>query len=89
MPGRIRWVDVKEVTEIPKNVQYVQVIRDSWWQTNKEGQVSVLVWGRGRGHVTPQCNTDLRIVKMLGRRYGGGEPVFIPIAFIPHECERD
>lgn len=74
---RFHWHPQSYVTEPQGNL--VQVIRNSWWYTNDNGEVAIY------GKNSPQCNTNPVLVdRLIASIPGAVDKVFIPIAFVPY-----
>ena len=55
----------------------------AWWIVTPDDYVLF----SGQNCTRPQCNEDLRVTEMLVRRcHPECHPVFVDMAYVPHEC---
>jgi hypothetical protein len=58
------------------------VMLDHWWLVTDDDEVLFYK------HITsPQCNTNRSIVERLGTKEIKTTPRYIPIAYLPHNCQ--
>ena len=70
------FVTLDEATVPPPGL--IEHMKDRWWIAHPERG---LAFFKSLGWLSPQCNTDERIVRKLAQNYPWAEVVFIPSVF--------
>ena len=75
-------IPINTISEIPQ-WQFAEIVRDRWWAATDDD--CVLVYKE----YSKQCNSNKAIVERLIsiNNHPGTKVVFIPIAFMPHNCD--
>lgn len=81
MIDRFERFKIETVTEPPTEDVTLDVYIGRYWVVTNNGDILRL------RYASAQCNLDKRIAEMLARPHEGATVKFLPIVYLPHNCE--
>lgn len=74
---------LKGKTELPENVQFVEIVRDRYWVVDDEDNAILY------RNYSPQYNSDVRIAEKLSKIYEGTKVKFFPVIYLEVDIKGD
>ena len=84
MGKEFKKIPVKDIIKVPDKGQFIEIYRNRWWVVTSDDCIL------NYKEISYQCNMYESIIKKTCESYKtmfvGCKPVFIEIAFLPHNC---